>query len=128
MQRQAVPLVRSEAPYIGTGIETDCATDAGDIVLAQDDGTVIELDAEHMVIDYKNRGRTNIALKRFERSNQDSCISQKPRVAAGDRVTAGQLLADGPLHRQRGAGARQEPARGLHALGGLQLRGRHHPL
>ena len=96
MQRQAVPLVRSEAPYIGTGIETDCATDAGDIVLADDDGTVLELDAEHMVIDYKNLGRTNIPLKRFERSNQDSCISQKPRVTAGDKVTAGQLLADGP--------------------------------
>ena len=96
MQRQAVPLVRSEAPYIGTGIETDCATDAGDIVLAEDDGTVLELDADHMIVDYKNLGRTNIRLKRFERSNQDSCISQKPRVAVGDRVAAGQLLADGP--------------------------------
>ena len=96
MQRQAVPLVRAEAPYIGTGIEKKCATDAGDIVLAAEDGTVLELDAEHMVIDYRKLGRTNIPLKRFERSNQDSCISQKPRVAAGDKVTAGQLLADGP--------------------------------
>ena len=96
MQRQAVPLVRSEAPYIGTGIETDCATDAGDMVLAEDDGTVLELDADHMIIDYKNLGKKNIRLKRFERSNQDSCISQKPRVAVGDKVAAGQLLADGP--------------------------------
>ena len=96
MQRQAVPLVRSEAPYIGTGIEKKCATDAGDIVLAEEDGTVLELDAEHMVIDYDRRGRTEIKLKRFERSNQDSCISQKPRVTAGDKVGAGQLLADGP--------------------------------
>ena len=96
MQRQAVPLVRSEAPYIGTGIETDCATDAGDMVLAEDDGTVLELDADHMIIDYKNLGKKNIRLKRFERSNQDSCISQKPRVAVGDKVAASQLLADGP--------------------------------
>ena len=96
MQRQAVPLVRSEAPYIGTGIEIACAADAGDIVLAHDDGTVLELDADHMIIDYKNLGKKNIRLKRFERSNQDSCISQKPRVAVGDKVTAGQLLADGP--------------------------------
>lgn len=96
MQRQAVPLVRSEAPYIGTGVETDCATDAGDMVLAEDNGTVLELDAAHITINYQKHGTKTIQLKHFERSNQDSCISQKPRVAAGDKVVAGQLLADGP--------------------------------
>ncbi|MFT5201187.1 MAG: DNA-directed RNA polymerase subunit beta [Candidatus Aldehydirespiratoraceae bacterium] len=96
MQRQAVPLVRAEAPYIGTGIERRCATDAADMVLAEDDGTVVELDGTHMVMDYKNLGLQTIRLKTFERSNQDSCITQKPRVAEGDKVKAGQLLADGP--------------------------------
>jgi DNA-directed RNA polymerase subunit beta len=96
MQRQAVPLVRAEAPYIGTGIERRCATDAADMVLAEDDGTVVELDGNHMVMDYKNLGLQTIRLKTFQRSNQDSCISQKPRVAEGDKVKAGQLLADGP--------------------------------
>ncbi|MCY4457559.1 MAG: DNA-directed RNA polymerase subunit beta [Acidimicrobiaceae bacterium] len=96
MQRQAVPLVRTEAPYIGTGVETACATDAGDMVLAEDDGTVFELDSENLIVDYRKLGRKHIRLKRFERSNQDSCITQKPRVAPGDKVTAGQLLADGP--------------------------------
>ena len=96
MQRQAVPLLRAEAPYIGTGMERRCATDAADMVLAEDDGTVLELDGDHMVLDYKKLGQQTIRLKRFERSNQDSCISQKPRVAVGDKVKAGDLLADGP--------------------------------
>jgi DNA-directed RNA polymerase subunit beta len=96
MQRQAVPLVRAEAPYIGTGIEARCAYDAADMVLAEDDGTVVELDGDHMVLDYKKLGQKTIRLKTFERSNQDSCITQKPRVAEGDKVKAGQLLADGP--------------------------------
>ena len=96
MQRQAVPLILSEAPYIVTGIEGRCATDAADMVLAEDDGTVVELDGDHIVMDYKKLGQKTIRLKRFERSNQDSCISQKPRVAEGDKVRAGQLLADGP--------------------------------
>ncbi len=96
MQRQAVPLLRAEAPYIGTGMEVRCATDAADMLLALDDGTIVELDGDHMVIDYKKLGQTTIRLKTFERSNQDSCISQKPRVAAGDKVKKGELLADGP--------------------------------
>ena len=96
MQRQAVPLLRAEAPYIGTGIEGRCATDAADMILAEDSGTVLELDGDHMVVDYNKLGQKTIRLKKFERSNQDSCISQKPRVAEGDKVKAGQLLADGP--------------------------------
>ncbi len=96
MQRQAVPLLRAEAPYIGTGIEARCARDAADMLLADDDGTVVEIDGDHMVVDYKKLGQTTLRLKKFERSNQDSCISQRPRVAEGDKVKAGQLLADGP--------------------------------
>ncbi len=96
MQRQAVPLLRAEAPYIGTGMEARCASDAADMLLAEDDGTIIELDGNQMLIDYDNLGPRSVRLKRFERSNQDSCISQKVRVAAGDRVKKGSLLADGP--------------------------------
>ena len=96
MQRQAVPLLRAEAPYIGTGMEKRCATDAADMLLAEDDGTIVELDGDHIVIDYKKLGQQNIRLKKFERSNQDSCISQKVRVGQGDKVKKGDLLADGP--------------------------------
>jgi len=96
MQRQAVPLLRAEAPYIGTGIEGRCASDAADMLLAEDDGTVVELDGDHMVIDYKKLGQQTVRLKKFARSNQDSCINQKVRVAQGDKVKKGDLLADGP--------------------------------
>ena len=96
MQRQAVPLLRAEAPYIGTGIEGRCASDAADMLLAEDDGTVVELDGDHIVIEYKKLGQKTLRLKKFDRSNQDSCINQKIRVAAGDKVKKGDLLADGP--------------------------------
>ena len=96
MQRQAVPLLRAEAPYIGTGIEGRCASDAADMLLAEDDGTVVELDGDHIVIEYKKLGQKTLRLKKFDRSNQDSCINQKVRVAEGDRVKKGELLADGP--------------------------------
>ena len=96
MQRQAVPLLRAEAPYIGTGIEGRCASDAADMLLAEDDGTVVELDGDHIVIEYKKLGQKTLRLKKFDRSNQDSCINQKVRVAEGDKVKKGELLADGP--------------------------------
>ncbi len=93
MQRQAVPLLRSEAPYIGTGVEARAAQDAADMLLAEDDGTVMEIDGDHMIVDYKKLGTQNIRLKKFERSNQDTCISQKPRVREGDRVKKGDVIA-----------------------------------
>ncbi|MEO0493497.1 MAG: DNA-directed RNA polymerase subunit beta [Actinomycetota bacterium] len=96
MQRQAVPLLRAEAPYIGTGIEARCASDAADMLLAEDDGTVVELDGDHIVMEYKKLGQKTLRLKKFDRSNQDSCINQKIRVAEGDKVKKGELLADGP--------------------------------
>ena len=96
MQRQAVPLLRAEAPYIGTGVEARAAQDAAEMLLADDDGTIIELDGDHMIVEYKKLGTENIHLKKFERSNQDTCISQKPRVREGDKVKKGDVLADGP--------------------------------
>ena len=83
MQRQAVPLVRTEAPYIGTGVEGRAARDAADLVIASEDGTIVEVDADHIVVDYRDSGRTEIRLRKFERSNQDTCISQKPLVRPG---------------------------------------------
>ena len=102
MQRQAVPLVRPEAPYIGTGVEGRAARDAADMVLAAGDGVVTEVDGDRIVIDYAHAGPENragsntIPLRKFERSNQDTCITQKPLVRRGDSVTSGQVLADGP--------------------------------
>ena len=96
MQRQAVPLVRSEAPYIGTGVEGRAARDAADMVMATDNGTVVDVDGDRIVIDYAGSGPTETRLRKFERSNQDTCISHKPLVRQGDRVSAGDVLADGP--------------------------------
>ena len=100
MQRQAVPLVRTEAPYIGTGVEGRAARDAADLVIASEDGTVVEVDADHIVVHYRDSGRTEIRLRKFERSNQDTCISQKPLVRPGDTVRSGEVLADGPSSDQ----------------------------
>ncbi|MDY7103538.1 MAG: DNA-directed RNA polymerase subunit beta [Actinomycetota bacterium] len=96
MQRQAVPLISAEAPYIGTGIEGRAARDAADMLLARGDGVVNEVSGDRIVIDYDDGGREIKRLLKFERSNQDTCINQKPRVREGDRVTKGTLLADGP--------------------------------
>ena len=96
MQRQAVPLLRPEAPFIGTGIELRAARDAADMVLALEDGTVMEVDGTHIVVDYKKAGRQSHRLHKFERSNQNSCINHRPRVTVGDKVSAGDVLAEGP--------------------------------
>jgi DNA-directed RNA polymerase subunit beta len=96
MQRQAVPLVRAEAPYIGTGIESRAARDAADMLIADDDGTVTDVDGNVIVVDYKTLGRKVYKLLKFERSNQDTCINQKPIVAEGQQVKAGDILANGP--------------------------------
>ncbi|MCB9373953.1 MAG: DNA-directed RNA polymerase subunit beta [Microthrixaceae bacterium] len=95
MQRQAVPLIKAEAPYIGTGIEGRAARDAADMVIAVDDGTVTEVDGDSITVEYKDAGRKVQRLLKFERSNQDTSINQKPRVREGDRVKKGDILADG---------------------------------
>jgi DNA-directed RNA polymerase subunit beta len=98
MQRQAVPLVRAEAPYIGTGVEARAAQDAGDLILAKGKGTVVEVLGDAIVVDYDDTklGRTTHRLNKFRRSNQDTCINQKPLVFEGDKVTSATVLADGP--------------------------------
>jgi DNA-directed RNA polymerase subunit beta len=96
MQRQAVPLIAAEAPYVGTGIEARAARDAADMIIAEDDGVVTDLDGRVITVEYKKLGRKVYKLLKFERSNQDTCINQKPRVIEGEKVKKGQILADGP--------------------------------
>ncbi len=101
MQRQAVPLVRPEAPYIGTGVEAHAARGAADMLISAADGVVTAVDADHLTVHYDTAGPDHeagpnpVALRKFERSNQDTCIRQKPLVRAGERVSRGQVLADG---------------------------------
>ena len=102
MQRQAVPLLRATAPFIGTGVEARAARDAGDVILAKGDGTVVDVTGDTVVVDYDGVGRpTTHRLYKFRRSNQGTCINQKPRVDIGDKVVAGNVLADGPVHPRR---------------------------
>ena len=96
MQRQAVPLVRAEAPYIGTGIEARAARDAADLVEATDEGEVLEVSGDSITVQYKSSGKRTYRLAKFRRSNQDTCINQIPRVVEGQKVHKGDVLADGP--------------------------------
>ncbi|MEE9414941.1 MAG: DNA-directed RNA polymerase subunit beta [Acidimicrobiales bacterium] len=96
MQRQAVPVITPEAPYIGTGVEARAANDAADMVVAHEDGLVTEVDGQSITVEYKNDGKVTRRLLKFERSNQDTSINQKPRVLEGEKVKKGQVLADGP--------------------------------
>ncbi|HEY7729563.1 MAG TPA: DNA-directed RNA polymerase subunit beta [Gaiellaceae bacterium] len=94
MQRQAVPLMIPQAPLVGTGIEYRAAVDTGDVVLARADGAVIDVDAERIVVEGRGT-RDEYAMTKFMRSNQGTLIHQKPVVKLGERVRAGQVLADG---------------------------------
>ena len=94
MQRQAVPLMIPQAPLVGTGLEYRAAIDTGDVVLSKTDGTVIDVDAEKIVVEGKG-SREEYALTKFRRSNQGTLIHQKPVVGLGEKVKAQQVLADG---------------------------------
>ncbi len=94
MQRQAVPLIRPEAPLVGTGVETRAATDSGQVLLARDAGEVTSVTGERIVV-MTDDGRTDeYVLRRFRRSNQSTCIDQRPIVYKGQRVEKGTALAD----------------------------------
>ncbi len=96
MQRQAVPLLRSDAPLIGTGVEFRAAVDAGDVVLAEKAGLVEEVSADEIAVRETDGTLRPYGLLKFRRSNQGTCITQKPIVEAGERVKRGQVIADGP--------------------------------
>ena len=94
MQRQAVPLMITQAPLVGTGLEYRAAVDTGDVVLARENGQVVDVDAEKIVLETKD-GRDTYDMTKFMRSNQGTLIHQKPVVELGDRVKANEVLADG---------------------------------
>jgi len=96
MQRQAVPLLVPEAPVVATGIEHKCAVDSGSLIMASGDGVVTKVDANSITVKYDNGEVKTYRLTKFARSNQGTCINQRPVVNVGDRVDAETVLADGP--------------------------------
>ncbi len=96
MQRQAVPLLRAEAPLVGTGMEFRAAVDAGDVVVAEAGGVVEDVCADYITVHQDDGHRRTYLLHKFRRSNSGSCVNQRPIVDEGDRVEAGQVIADGP--------------------------------
>jgi len=102
MMRQAVPLMKPEAPLVGTGIESDVALDSGVTIVAKREGIVDKIDGKRIVIkaleekDFSKSGVDIYNLQKFKRSNQNTCINQKPLVRVGDKVKSGDIIADGP--------------------------------
>lgn len=102
MQRQAVPLLRAEAPFVGTGMESVVARDSGAAITARRGGVIDQVDAMRIVVrvtdemDIGDPGVDIYRLRKFQRSNQNTCINQRPLVKVGDRVAAGHVIADGP--------------------------------
>ena len=96
MQRQAVPLMMSESPIVGTGIEYRAAKDSGILVLAEDDGEIVKVSADEIKVKYKNGKTITHKLRKFKRTNGGTCINQRPIVAKGEKVKKGQTIADGP--------------------------------
>ncbi|GAA4483306.1 DNA-directed RNA polymerase subunit beta [Actinoallomurus oryzae] len=96
MQRQSVPLLRSEAPLVGTGMEYRAATDAGDVITAEKAGVVEEVSADYITVMNDDGTRTTYRVAKFKRSNQGTCFNQKPIVNEGQRVEVGTVIADGP--------------------------------
>ena len=127
MQRQAVPLLKPEAPLIGTGMERRAAIDTGDVVLADSDGEVAYVDAERIVVSHGSK-KDEYELLKFMRSNQGTIIHQRPIVSVGDKVKAGDVLADGSSTAGGEIALGKNVDGRLHVLGGLQLRGRDHHL
>ncbi len=96
MQRQAVPLLRTKAPMVGTGMEYKAAIDSGVVVIAKEAGTVVSVSADEIVIENARGARTTYKLIKFARSNQGTCSNQIPIVDVGQEVEAGEVIADGP--------------------------------
>jgi DNA-directed RNA polymerase subunit beta len=96
MQRQAVPLLRSESPIVGTGMEGYAAIDAGDVITADKPGVVMEVSAEVVTVQLDEGGTQDYYLRKFDRSNQGTSFNNRVIVSAGDRIEAGEVIADGP--------------------------------
>ena len=106
MQRQAVPLITSDAPLVGTGIESVVARDSGAAIVAQNDGVIVENDAERIVVqtlERKKNGSPEVdiySLMKYQKSNHNTCINQKPLVKIGQNVKQNEIIADGPAMDQ----------------------------
>ncbi len=100
MQRQSVPLLRSESPLVGTGMEYRAATDAGDVIVAEKAGVVEESCADYVTVGNDDGTRSTYLVAKFRRSNQGTCFNQKPIVTEGQRIEVGQVIADGPCTDQ----------------------------
>ena len=96
MQRQSVPLIRAEAPLVGTGMEYRAAVDAGDVVISEKAGVISEISADTIDVANEDGSSTTYKVQKFRRSNQGTSYNQKPIVKEGEKVKAGQVLADGP--------------------------------
>ena len=146
MQRQGVPLLVSDSPYIGTGMEAKVARDSRSVVVAEGNGKVAAATAEiivttedgelpcsdaqfltnpHKIKSDPKKGIFSYPLRKFMRSNAGTCINQKPIVKRGDKVKAGQVIADGPNTEHGELALGKQCARGFHALERIQLRGCH---
>ena len=131
MQRQSVPLLRAQAPIVGTGMEGVTARDSGAVVLASRNGIIDSVDSERIIVRVEGEhhpmqlsrevGSDIYQLTKFKRSNQNTCINQKPIVKKGQRVVKGQVIADGPVHRLWRVGAGTQRAGRVHAVARLQL-------
>jgi DNA-directed RNA polymerase subunit beta len=95
MQRQAVPLLRSQAPYVGTGMEFRAATDTGDVLIAHNAGTVERVVSEKITVREEDGETKEYRLRKFARSNQGTCVNQRPLVKEGEKIEAGTIIADG---------------------------------
>ena len=96
MQRQAVPLINAEAPIVGTGVEARAAIDSGHVIVAEEDGEIVKVDAAVVEVENKKKQVKSYHLTKFLRSNASTCINQRPIVSVGDQIKAGQVLTDGP--------------------------------
>ncbi len=96
MQRQAVPLLRTEAPVVGTGMEHRAVKDTGEVVVAEKDGKVVDVCGDYIEVDEGKKKIRRYELQKFERSNQGTCVNQKPIVNVGQKIKAGEVVADGP--------------------------------
>ncbi|CAB4720893.1 unannotated protein [freshwater metagenome] len=99
MQRQAVPVLSPTAPFVGTGVEDRVGTDAGDVLMAEGNGVVVDITGDTVVVDYSDgprKGKVIHELSKFLRSNQGTCINQKVVVNIGDTIKDGDVIADGP--------------------------------
>jgi DNA-directed RNA polymerase subunit beta len=94
MMRQAVPLAKPESPIVGTGMEAAAARDSGQVIVAEEDGTVVQVSSDSMTIKGKSGKPTTYVLQKFVRSNQATCINQRPIVSVGSKVKRGQVIAD----------------------------------